>query len=190
MGVARARLQAATARIHEELHQAAPFVRIAGGGMGCAEYGALLVMLHRYHASLVDMCAMGATRLGLPELAVAHARRLSALRGDMHFLGQEILPIASVVADEADFAVGGLYTVQGSTLGGKLIHRQLDGLLPDGQGRSFFAGSVDDGVHWRLFCEGLEAMAPALDFTRVEAGALFAFGRFRNLLEECLAVPA
>ncbi len=190
MGAARMRLQATTKAIHEALHDAAPFAKIAQGQMNRAAYGALLSMLYRYHAAMADVCVAGAARLNAPPLAASHQLRLKALQADLAFCGERTAHMDRDAANDPDFAVGCLYTVQGSTLGGKLIHRQLDSLLPDGHGRSFFAGQADDGAHWRLFCEQLDACAPVLDMDRVEAGATFAFARFGNLLRETDAIAA
>jgi heme oxygenase len=75
--------------------------------------------------------------------------------------------------------VGVLYTVQGSTLGGKVIHRQLDGLLEGKEGRTFFKGSAEDGRHWRILCAGLEHQT---DAAALKAGARHAFARFADML--------
>ena len=81
-----------------------------------------------------------------------------------------------------DFAVGALYTVLGSTLGGKVIHRQLDTLLPYGSGRSFFRGRPEDGANRQLFCRRLEEAG--LELEQAEAGALHAFTTFKAMLTE------
>ena len=58
------------------------------------------------------------------------------------------------------FAIGCLYTVQGSTLGGKVISRQLDALLHGEDGRRFFRGFPQDGANWQALCAGLEGCEP------------------------------
>ena len=178
----RARLQAATADIHEALHSAPPFARIAAGTTDRGSYVALLHALHRYHAVMAASCAAGAIRLGAPALATSHGNRLAALRRDLQFFNRTPDAEVDTKAADPDFAVGCLYTVQGSTLGGKVIHGQLASLLPDGCGRTFFAGHGDDGAQWRLFCEKLEADA-MLDLAQVVAGARHAFIAFDRLLQ-------
>lgn len=181
-------LRAVTAEIHQALHGAAPFARIADGTIDRAGYAALLEFLLRYHAAMMPACAAGAVRLQVPELAEAQQRRLAALRADLAVFGVS----ASVPVEEAhgerDFAAGILYTVLGSTLGGKVIHRQLDALLADDEGRQFFKGTKDDGAQWRLFCHRLEAAK--LDGAQTQAGALFAFARFQAMLEDASPEPA
>ncbi len=74
------------------------------------------------------------------------------------------------------FCAGVLYTVQGSTLGGKLIYRQLGALLPDDSGRRFFKGSAEDSRNWQALCAALEGRAA--DLAELKAGALYAFSPF------------
>ena len=83
------------------------------------------------------------------------------------------------IAGEGAFCAGLLYTVQGSTLGGKVIFRQLDALLPDARGRGFFQGTADDARHWQMLCAALEECA---DIAALTAGARHGFERFGALL--------
>ena len=131
---------------------------------------------------MAPACAQAAIRLDAPQLAEAQRRRLEDLRADLSAFG-EAVPVPELLPPRGDdFAVGALYTVLGSTLGGKVIHRQLDALLPDDEGRHFFKGHAGDGAHWRLFCDRLENAD--LDRAQVEAGAAYAFARFQAMLQE------
>jgi len=182
MGLAREHLRRATADMHEALHAAAPFAQIAQGDIDRADYGALLRLLHRYHLGMAGGCAAGAAALDLPELAASHRARIARLQDDLAFVN---VPPAAVVCEPARdgaFSVGCLYTVLGSTLGGKVISRQLESLLPGGRGRSFFTGSSTDGADWRLYCIRLEERAYPL--ARLEAGARHGFGCFAALMED------
>src|SRR6202035_3714785 len=98
---------------------------------------------------------------------------------DMAFLGVTPERSAGEAAGDDGFSIGCLYTVQGSTLGGKVIFRQLDALLPGSDGRRFFQGTAGDGVRWRLLCQKLEQQdsLPAM-----VAGARHAFACFAALL--------
>lgn len=179
---ARDRLRVATAQIHQELHTAAPFARIAAGGMDRVAYVDLLLFLYRYHSAMAGSCNQGAIRLGALTLAAAQDARLDALKADLAFFACGPVPSRGAAPRTDDFAVGVLYTVLGSTLGGKVIHRQLDTLLPDGSGRSFFKGRPEDGANWQLFCRRLEEAG--LELEQVEAGALHAFATFKMMLNE------
>jgi heme oxygenase len=176
----RARLRAATEDVHQGLHRAAPFAAIADGTATRESYGASLGFLYRYHGAMAGWCAAGADSLGLRELAGAHQARLAALRRDLAFLGRAVPAAEEEAARPGAFAAGVLYTVQGSTLGGKVIHRQLDTLLPDDKGRAFFKGCRDDGARWQTLCAALERQS---DGTALEAGARHAFARFAAMLD-------
>ncbi len=175
----REHLRAVTADIHERLHQAQSFAAIASGALMHESYGKVLAMLHRYHHGMAQVCANGAQALGVTCLAEAHQARIAALEEDLAFLGVTPRPLEQPVEGAGAFAMGCLYTVQGSTLGGKVIHRQLDYLLPDDKGRRFFKGGREDGKLWAGLCAALErqSVSPGL-----EKGALYAFARFQELL--------
>jgi heme oxygenase len=175
----RERLRAATEEIHLALHRAAPFAAIADGTATRESYADTLDFLWRYHRAMAGWCAAGAGALGLNGLAQAHQARLASLRDDLVVFGRDFPAIVQEPADDGAFAAGVLYTVQGSTLGGKVIHRQLDGLLDGEDGRSFFKGSAEDGHLWRLLCAGLERQK---DGAALEAGARHAFARFADML--------
>lgn len=179
----RARLRAATHDIHQALHRAAPFAAIAEGRATLESYGVTLMFLHRFHMALSPLCARGAQALGAPLLAAAHVRRLAALESDLVFLGLKPAAPDGAFQDPGDaFCAGALYTVQGSTLGGKLIYRQLDALLRGDSGRAFFKGSSEDSRDWQTLCAALESYGG--DQVQLEAGALQAFGWFRDMSEK------
>ena len=172
----RMRLRAATEEVHEALHRAAPFAAIADGRATRESYAGTLAFLYRYHAGMAGWCAAGAGSLGLE---ATHPARLAALRQDLAFFGQAVRDVTEEPARGGAFAAGVLYTVQGSTLGGKVICRQLDALLEGEDGRRFFAGSRDDGRHWQILCAALEHQG---DDAALEAGARHAFARFAAML--------
>jgi len=177
----RQRLRQATAQIHEALHHAAPFARIADGTMDRTGYGDVLTMLYRFHVSMRGHVEAAAQALAAPELALAHHARLAALQDDLETLSRPC-PVSEpeAVADEA-FSLGCLYTLQGSTLGGKVIYRQLDFLFADEKGRRFFRGTDQDGALWQRLCAGLEEFAT--DYPLLEDGAAHAFARFASQLD-------
>jgi heme oxygenase len=176
----RLRLRAATDDIHQVLHGAEPFARIAAGSITAAEYGAVLGMLWRYHTAMSPLCVAGAKALHAPELAGAHAARLWLLKDDLDFLGLAAPSAAAEPVPDDAFAIGCLYTVQGSTLGGKVIARQLDRLLKGANGRRFFLGGPGDSAHWQTLCARLDRADH--DFARLEAGSRHAFQRFAGML--------
>ena len=152
--------------------------------MDRAGYGDVLLMLYRYHASMTALCAAGAAALRAPQLAQAHRTRIQSLESDLEHLELTLpRPIAQPARDGA-FALGCLYTIQGSTLGGKVIYRQLDRLLPGKDGRCFFKGTADDGAHWQSLCAGLENCAGDAHLADMEEGAHYAFRQFEHFLKD------
>jgi heme oxygenase len=174
----RMQLRAATDDIHQALHRAAPFAAIAEGRETLAGYGATLQMLYRFHTAMHEMCVAGAAVLGVQVLNEAHAGRIAALAGDLAHLGLDAPSVPPEAAGEGTFCAGILYTVQGSTLGGKVIFRQLDRLLPDARGRRFFQGTAEDARHWQTLCAALEGCT---DTAALETGSRHGFARFAEL---------
>jgi heme oxygenase len=177
----RAHLRAATDDIHQALHRAAPFAAIADGAATRESYGATLRLLQRFHGAMMTLCARGAVVLDAPELAAAHAVRLAALGEDLAHFGLMPDSVAADAQGSDDFCAGVLYTIQGSTLGGKVIFSQLDYLMPGDAGRKFFKGGADDGKNWRLLCAALDMRGG--DVAQVAAGARHGFARFAAILD-------
>lgn len=188
MRPARSVLQRETTNIHEALHGAAPFVAIAEQRLRSHGYVRLLSALFDYHSSLQIIVAAACRRLDLQALLGACELRRDLLATDLTTLGAPPPTIgeAVAIADEA-WVVGCLYTLVGSSLGGKVIFRQLDYLFPTAAGRTFFAGTPGDGERWREFCDRLEAFSAEQEsLTPLIEGAHFAFQHFASCLERHL----
>ena len=176
----RSALRTATEEVHERLHHVRPFADIAAGRLGRAGYAALLGCLHRFHITLEAGCgdAWGA--------AARSGDRIARLEADLDHLGAAPPPGPApwCPPDAPGAALGCLYVAQGSTLGGRVIARQLDYLLPDSRGRSFFAGGPEDGARWRALCALIEREGgiPAQRAAMI-AGAEAAFALFERCLE-------
>ena len=70
--------------------------------------------------------------------------------------------------------LGTMYVLEGSTLGGQVIARQLAAAGIDG--RTFFAGRAErTGPLWKQFCQLLEAAATSDDADAVVASAVLTF---------------
>jgi len=182
----RSLLRAQTDDVHEALHVAAPFAAIAEGRATTVQYGRVLAALWHYHSSLAKVVAAGCRRLGLEDLRRACEQRRTLLEQDLHVLGFAATPQAEPIVTVEDdvWAVGCLYTLVGSMLGGKVIFRQLDYLFATPDGRRFFAGTSQDGLQWRLFCEALETLESGQEsLTSLVRGAHFAFAHFASCLD-------
>jgi len=118
--------------------------------------------------------------------------KLAQLDADLRALGcadASALPRATVLPglDTIDEALGCAYVLEGATLGGQIISRQLRQVLavtPDSGGR-FFAGYGDDtGSMWRTFGAALTAYVDAHgNADRVVLGARQTFETFRRWLD-------
>jgi len=183
--LARIELRHATAAVHQRLHHVPVFAALADGRLDRAAYVGLLGRLYGFH----DPFEAAVDQAGPPGLQPAEWRRAHLLRSDMATLGQseaaiQRLPRHPVVGGQwtPARAMGVLYVIEGSTLGGRLLARQLDHLVPTDaeSGRSFLlAGTGTGHVRWRDFCAALDAYGAEPAFrAEMVAGAIETFQCF------------
>ena len=112
-------------------------------------------------------------------------RRLHLLEADLTVLGSSAWAVDALPAcplpllHDAAGALGSLYVMEGSTLGGRVIQQNVERRLGfDGRsGCSYFAGyGANTGRMWRLFLARLDE-APATDAERIATGAAATFER-------------
>lgn len=177
----RTRLRTETHEIHVELERA---LNLLDPKLTLARYGQLLQRFYGCYAPL---------EMALRELAVASSWRellsqrwkTSALVADLNYLGTrshevERLPIAAnlpALANQAD-AMGALYVVEGSTLGGAVLSRHFAdrfGLSRD-RGLAFFNVYGDrTGEMWQRYLAALADYDNDHDAERVVAAAKATF---------------
>lgn len=152
-----ARLKAHTHTAHRRLEQNRYAVAIEQHTLSRAAYAAFLLKFHRFYAPLEprllacgDLMALG--------MDYAERQKLPALTRDLHTLGvtPEDYPVCPAVPEVPDVAtaLGVLYVVEGSTLGGQIIHRQLRALFGDEADTvmHFFGGYGPlTGPRWKAF---------------------------------------
>lgn len=156
-------LRAATSESHRRLEGRLPLL---DADLSRARYRHVLAAMWGYHAPLeARLDAAGAWRsVGLEG---ADRRRAPRLRSDLLALGLSEGDIDRLprcvelpqVATPSD-ALGCLYVVEGSTLGGQVILRHLARHLGvhAGQGASFFAGyGSETGMRWKETCAAIAA---------------------------------
>jgi len=163
-----ARLRDATQAAHQALERDLDWeARVAT----LPGYRALLIRLRGFHAAYE------------PAIAVALAdaaffdprRRLPALDADLQALDRatpDTVPApAAPRLDGAGAALGALYVLEGSTLGGAVIGRHVARLHGEGVPLAYYAGrGRATGPLWREFRERLDGLPEA------EAAAAFAAG--------------
>jgi heme oxygenase len=169
---ARSALREATRAVHERLHQTPCFAAIANQELDVGRYAALLGRIAAFH------CTVG------PDHQHGNERR-QLLARDLEVLGWPApRPVNWSSPKSASARLGLAYVVEGSTLGGKVIYRQLDYLFGHSvAGRRFFRGSASDGPRWQALCRHLEAEGQtrrAVD--EMIVGATAAFALFEQLI--------
>jgi heme oxygenase len=184
VGEARAALREATEAAHLRLHALPDFHALAEGALDRAAYGALLGRLLGFHAAMERRLAEAPTLDGFG-IDLGERRRSPLLRADLAWLGcpdpvaEAPLPPFASAAE----AMGGLYVVEGSTLGGLHLARALDPLLPPGaEGRRFLLGyGAAHGAMWRAACAAFERCGATPEGLRgMIAGATAGFVMFEH----------
>lgn len=147
-----ARLRAATAPQHEGLERDLDWTARVATLVG---YRALLARLHGFHAAYEPAIAQALA----DEAFFASRRRLSRLEADLRYLTLAEGTIAALprpappVLPTPAAALGALYVLEGSTLGGQLIGRHiaaLHGLTGDGLAY-YRAHGPATGAMWSAF---------------------------------------
>ena len=181
---ARAALRDATDAAHRRLHAVPEFEALAAGRLDRPRYAALLGRLLGFHRAMERRLAEAPSLEGFG-IRLAERRRSPLLRADLASLGA---PEAEAEAPLPPFrtaaaAMGGLYVVEGSTLGGLHLARALDPLLPPGvEGRRFLLGyGAAHGAMWRACCAAIERCGATPEgLAGMVAGAVAGFAAFED----------
>lgn len=152
-----------TRAAHERAEETLPLL---DPSLDAARYRAILAGFWGFHAVLEPRVAAVAELRDLG-LDPAERRKLPRLEHDLRTLGAD--PARVTVADAVPevegvaAALGCMYVLEGATLGGRIISRQLAarGIRPDAGG-AFFAGYGDEtGEMWKSFSAAIGAYAEA-----------------------------
>jgi heme oxygenase len=195
-GSTREALRSATHERHEALHAAGPFAALMDGRLTREGYGRLLLRLYGFHRPLEDalLAPEASAELARFGLDPARLKRAGRLRLDLAALGMgpdemDAAPrVALAPAAAPGWAMGRLYVREGSTLGGRVMARRLDGLLGSGDAARLFlagagagAGDGGDVGLWRDCCRAVEACgADPRRRAAMVAAALDVFERFAD----------
>lgn len=178
----RQTLRVATSEPHARLHLHSGFAAIQAGTINRDDYRSLLARLFGFHVEF--------------EAAADVARDRSAwLRDDLADLGvderaQACIPrcAALMTLDTPARRLGALYVVEGSTLGGRHLARNLDVLLgaTGSAGRHFFLGrGTETAVAWNAFLQRLALLAgTAAVEAEVVATAVATFDIFEEWMRD------
>ncbi len=163
---ARGEMRGATRAAHERLHRLPIFASLAAGRIDRDGYIDLLKRLFGFHVPVEAAIsgALGAETFGV---GLPPWRRADLLWADLSWLGVSeserlaipMLAPTSGIASPAS-AMGWLYVLVGSTLGGRLLARRLDRFLLFNHtgGRLFLLnGGGSDHTTWGALCDAVEA---------------------------------
>ena len=173
-------LRRATREAHDRLEERLDVpdrCRTKGG------YAALLLAFRSVHAPLEEaIAASPAADRALPDWR--SRRKTGWLDEDLAALGIEQPRGSAVVAPltSAEDVLGTAYVVEGATLGGGLIVRQLEQAFADPPPHRFFSSyGTGRGAQWRAFRAQAEAAhAAGLDTERVVEAARRTFALFER----------
>lgn len=192
------RLKEDTKTAHQQLEKATiPFIRRSTNN---EHYELLLKMFYGYFRPMEEKIQKLVPESLLQD--IGERRQTVALLNDLKKIGAETaslelsahLPELKTVAQ----AIGALYVLEGSTLGGRFISQMLMNQLerPATEGISFFSGYGDQtDAKWKLFTETVNhyaAQHPEQTDEMVKAAdeTFAAFGRWVAAYQESIAQPA
>ena len=174
-------LRLATSEAHERLHHHPGFAAVQAGTIDHAAYTALLSRVYGFYrpfeaAAQVEPQRTQWLELDLTALGVDAARREALARCT-----------AFPARLSPDYVLGARYVVEGSSLGGRGMARQLDVLLGSeaSDGRRFFSGyGSETGAVWREYLLRIAELSGA-EQTRagIVAGATATFAIFELWLD-------
>ncbi|MEN9478965.1 MAG: hypothetical protein RLZZ298_360 [Pseudomonadota bacterium] len=151
----QAELRAATRDLHHRLDHHALLAPLVRSGLSMADYGLALQALYAINAPTERAISDYIDAQGLPFNYAARCR-MPDLLSDLAYLGLSVPPMAWVGPDlhSPGQLVGCLYVLEGSTLGGRVIFKQLQSALKldEATGGRFFAGNGDQTIPmWQAF---------------------------------------
>lgn len=180
-----AALKAATHATHELLDRA---IMTARPFASVENYARFLKVQHGFHRDVSPIYAAPAVAALIPDLA--RLCRFDAVTHDLVSLGQPVPGHAEAPACEGlelPEALGWLYVVEGSNLGGAFLFKAaLKMGLDETRGASHLAGAPEGrAANWRAFKSALDGVElSAEEERRVIAGAEAAFARVQALVRQ------
>jgi len=154
-----ARLRAGTRDAHARIETVPALARLMEPDLTHDEYVAILQRLHAFHTHLEP--AVAAALKNHPAAAMLDGARPRALAEDLDWFGVRTLSTPALPRlDTPEAALGALYVIEGSGLGGRVIARHLMtslGVGP-GTGGNFYCGLSADAARarWHQLCALLD----------------------------------
>ncbi|MFO1126442.1 MAG: biliverdin-producing heme oxygenase [Methylocystis sp.] len=181
-------LRAATGAIHRRLHRHPGLAAAARGAIGLDDYRQLLMRLYGFHRAFENVSASARGRLRL-----AAGSRADLIALDLAALGTlpadlSRLPLCTLRRPSGETAaLGALYVVEGSALGGALIAEALAPVV--GEARRFFLGCPKRRDSWPTLLARIETLTPGAQRTIAVAAAVETFQIFEEWMQDWRAAP-
>lgn len=185
-------LRAATKQPHHALDHHPMLAPLVRTDPQRADYAAALAALHGIYA-LAESAIMEFLDRHPGLFDYTLRRRLSALEADLSTLGKTPYPIEAELRAPENIGelVGMLYTIEGSTRGGRFIYKHLQQQLGDAIPLSFFAGYGDASEQrWEEFWQFADSRCPQEEHPSAIRSAVQLFGLIKTHLDRCHTPPA
>ncbi|UZD23456.1 biliverdin-producing heme oxygenase [Algoriphagus halophytocola] len=180
------RLKEYTSKAHQELEELPLSKAILDPNLQLSEYLLYLDLMHDVHLAM-EQSVFPVLTSEIPD--IAQRKKTHLLNNDFRALGfAKIKPRAMVDFWEKSysksFAMGMLYVIEGSTLGGKVIfsHVQKNLALDAESGASYFSGyAAQTGLFWKRFIAELTAYEEkSVEGEEIISGANHAFSQIKQ----------
>jgi heme oxygenase len=152
-----------------------------------SNYRRLLEVFYGFYAPLEGSITTHLPGSVLPDLDMR--RKASWILEDLRVLGHDVVPphcSQPPAIDSADAAMGALYVLEGSTLGGRHICKLVRRGLPGAPLRFFEGYGPATGPNWIRFQQALEAWGENNDSDAVVTAANQTFEKFRLWIKQTL----
>lgn len=185
----RSVLRASTADVHERLERIPAFERLIEGNASMRDYANVLRGHRQFYRVAQAHLDMGYLQLSALGCVVTRKDALHLIEQDLAAIDascDDAATVPSPVGDAPAVALGWVWVVEGSALGGKVIDRSLGQLLGNARdGRRFFEPAVDMASRWQGVCAALERHGQHEEHRgAVVSGALAAFSCVEHCLRE------
>ena len=145
---------------HQRLHRHAGLSAAARGAIGLDDYRQLLMRLYGFHLAFEDTHASAMQKLGFIASSRAELIALDLAALGIKRFDVSRLPRCAALRQPSSeaCALGALYVVEGSALGGALIAEALAPVV--GEARRFFLGGPSRPAVWPSLLARVETLAP------------------------------
>lgn len=173
-------LRSETSVSHRNLENLPVSISIVNPNITVAEYAHYLQLMH---AVIAETESEIFCKIAPVVTDIESRRKLGLIEDDLSAIGYCVKEFPTVMGNMDDrsvaFAMGVMYTIEGSTLGGRFILKNIDSALGFGENhgaRFFFGYGNHTGRYWKDFLNRLDTVAGSPDNkNEIISGARYAF---------------